>query len=80
MAVLGSAAATMTTTARERGEKYNLLHERFPKLEGPLTVVLVCFAHRVGLYLLGEKLSTFTSTNNMVLIKVAPSVSTNGSN
>jgi hypothetical protein len=27
---LGSAAA-----ATERGEKYNLLHERFPKLEAP---------------------------------------------
>jgi hypothetical protein len=38
MAGLGSAAATVTamTRARERGEKYNLLHERFPKLGAPL--------------------------------------------
>jgi hypothetical protein len=34
MARLGSAAAT--ATARERGEKYNLLYERFPKLGAPL--------------------------------------------
>jgi hypothetical protein len=34
MAGLGSAAAT--ATARERGEKYNLLHERFTKLGAPL--------------------------------------------
>ena len=40
MAGLGSAVAT----ARERGEKYNLLHEGFPKLGAPHTVVLVCFA------------------------------------
>jgi hypothetical protein len=73
---LGSVAAT----ARERGEKYNLLHERFPKLGAPLTVVLVCFSHGVGPYLLGEKLSTFTSTSNMLLIEVAPSVSTNRPN
>jgi hypothetical protein len=32
MAGLGSAAATATAMARERGEKYNLLHERFLKL------------------------------------------------
>jgi hypothetical protein len=33
MAGLGSTAATTASaTARERGEKYNLLHERFPKL------------------------------------------------
>jgi len=37
-----------TTTARERGEKYNLLHERFPKLGVPLMVALVCFAQGVG--------------------------------
>jgi hypothetical protein len=42
MAELGSAVAT--ATARERGEKYNLLHERFPKLGAPLMVVLVCLA------------------------------------
>ena len=42
----GSAAATVT--AREGGEKSNLLHERFPKLGAPLTVVLVCFAQGVG--------------------------------
>jgi hypothetical protein len=41
MAGLGSAAAA--ATARERGEKYNLLHERFPILGAPLMVVLVCF-------------------------------------
>ena len=46
MAGLGSVAAT--ATARERGEKYNLLHEGFPKLGAPLTVVLVCFAQGVG--------------------------------
>jgi hypothetical protein len=34
MAGLGSAAAT--ATARERREKYNLLHERFPKLGATL--------------------------------------------
>jgi hypothetical protein len=28
-----------------------LLHEGFPKLGAPLTVVLVCFAHGVGTYL-----------------------------
>jgi len=28
----------------ERREKYNLLHEGFPKLGAPHTVVLVCFA------------------------------------
>jgi hypothetical protein len=42
MTGLGSAAAT--ATARERGEKYNLLHERFSKLGAPLTIVLMCFA------------------------------------
>jgi hypothetical protein len=38
MAGLGSAAAAVTTSAtvRERGEKYNLLHERFSKLEASL--------------------------------------------
>ena len=40
MAGQGSVAAT----ARESGEKSNLLHERFPKLGAPLTIVLVCFA------------------------------------
>jgi hypothetical protein len=57
MAGLGSAAATATATARERGEKYNLLHERFLKLGAPLMVVLVCFAQGVGPYLLGENSS-----------------------
>jgi hypothetical protein len=56
MAGLGSVAAT--ATAREKGEKYNLLHERFPKLGAPLTVVLVCFAQGVGSYLLGENSSS----------------------
>ena len=47
---LGSAAATTaaTTTAREGGEKSNLLHKEFPKLGAPLTVILVCFAQGVG--------------------------------
>jgi hypothetical protein len=37
MAGLGSAAAaTASATVRERGEKYNLLYERFPKLGAPL--------------------------------------------
>jgi hypothetical protein len=38
MAGLGSAvaAATASATARERGEKYNLIHERFLKLGTPL--------------------------------------------
>ena len=31
-----------------RREKYNLLHEGFPKLGAPLTVALVCFAQGVG--------------------------------
>ena len=48
MAGLGSAAATATTTARERGEKYNLLHEGFPKLGAPHMVVLVYFTQGVG--------------------------------
>ena len=52
MTGLGSAAvtetATATATARERGEKYNLLHEGFPKLGAPHMVVLVCFAQGVG--------------------------------
>jgi hypothetical protein len=55
MAGLGS--TTATATAREREEKYNLLHERFPKLGAPLTVVLVCFVQGVGPYLLGENSS-----------------------
>ena len=76
MAGLGS--ATVTATAREGGEKSNLLHEGFSKLGAPLTVVLVCFAQGVGTYLLGEKLPTSTSTSNMVLIDVAPFTFTNG--
>jgi hypothetical protein len=36
MAGLGSATATTTATTRKRGEKYNLLHGRFPKLGAPL--------------------------------------------
>ena len=74
MARLGNA----TATTREGGEKSNLLHEGFLKLGAPLTVVLVCFAQGVGTYLLGEKLPTSTSTSNMVLIDVAPSIFTNG--
>ena len=74
MAGLGSA----TATTREGGEKSNLLHEGFPKLGAPLTVVLVCFAQEVDTYLLGEKLLTSTSTSNMVLIDVASSTFTNG--
>ena len=46
MVGLGSAAAT--ATAREGGEKSNLLHEGFPKLGALHTVVLVCFAQGVG--------------------------------
>ena len=71
--MLGSTAVT----AREGGEKSDLLHEGFSKLRAPLTVVLVCFAQNVGIYLLGEKLPTSTSTSNMVLIDVAPSTFTN---
>ena len=78
MVGLGNAAATTTVTAREGLEKSDLLHERFLKLGAPLTVVLVCFAQGVGTYLLGEKLSTSTSTSNMVLFNVAPSIFTNG--
>jgi len=80
MAELGraAAAATAAATARERGEKYNLLHEGFFKLGTPLTVVLVYFAQGVGIYLYGEKLHISTSTSNMVLIDVAPSTCTNG--
>ena len=40
-----------TAAAREGGEKSNLLHEGFSKLGAPLTVVLVCFAQEVGIYL-----------------------------
>ena len=40
-------------------------------------VVLVCYAQGVGTYLWGEKLPTSTSTNNMILIDVAPFTSTN---
>jgi hypothetical protein len=36
---------------KRRRRKYNLIHERFSKLEAPLTVVLVCFAHGVGTYI-----------------------------
>ena len=43
--------ATAMATARERGEKYNLLHEGFPKLGALHTVVLVCFAQGVGRYI-----------------------------
>ena len=43
-----TATAMATMTAREKGEKYNLLHEGFPKLGAPHTVVLVCFAQGVG--------------------------------
>ena len=43
-----TATATATMTAREKGEKYNLLHEGFPKLGAPYMVVLVCFAQGVG--------------------------------
>ena len=43
MTGLGSAVAT--TTAREAGEKSNLLHVGFPKLGAPHTVVLVCFVY-----------------------------------
>ena len=75
---LGSVAATAMATAR--GEKINLLHEGFPKLGAPHTVVLVCFAQGVGRYIYGEKLSTSTSTSNMVLIDVAPSTFTNRPN
>jgi len=49
MAGLGSAAAA--ATAREGGEKSNLLHKRFSKLGASLTVVLVCFAQGVGRYI-----------------------------
>ena len=73
----GSAATTAMATTRE-GEESNLLHEGFFKLGASLTVVLVCFAREVGIYLYGEKLSTSTSTSNMVLIDVAPSIFTNG--
>ena len=76
MTGLGSAAAT--ATAREGGEKSNLLHEGFPKLGAPLMVVLVCFAQGVGTYLLGEKLPISTLTSNILLIDVAPSTFTNG--
>jgi hypothetical protein len=41
----------------DRKRENYLLHEGFPKLEAPLTVVLVCFAQGVGPYLLGENSS-----------------------
>ena len=46
--VSSSKAATAMAMAREGGEKSNLLHERFPKLGAPFTVVLVCFVQGVG--------------------------------
>jgi hypothetical protein len=67
-------------TAAEKRRKYNLLHERFPKLGAPLMVVLVCFAHGGRYIFIGRKLLAFTSTSNMVLIDVAPSVFTNRPN
>jgi len=51
MAEILVVASTTTTTARERAEKYNLLHKGFFKLGAPLTVVLVCFAQGVGRYI-----------------------------
>jgi len=48
MAGLGSAAATATARG---GEKSNLLHERFSKLEAPHTVVLVCLVQEIGTYI-----------------------------
>ena len=51
MAGLGSAAAAATTAMAREGGKSNLLYEGFPKLEAPFTVVLVCFAQMVGIYL-----------------------------
>ena len=42
----------VTATAREGGEKKSdLLHEGFPKLGAPLTVVLVCFVQGVCKYI-----------------------------
>jgi len=49
--LVAMAMATATAMTRERGEKYNLLHEGFPKLGAPHTVVLVCLAQRVGTYI-----------------------------
>ena len=43
-------SAAATAMVRE-GEIYNLLHEGFPKLETPLTVVLVYFAQGVGTHI-----------------------------
>ena len=43
--------AAATATAREGGEKSDLLHEGFSKLGAPLTVVLVCFAQGVGTHI-----------------------------
>ena len=40
---LRTGSAASTATAREGGEKYNLLHEGFPKLGAPLMVVLMFF-------------------------------------
>jgi len=37
------------------GEKYNLLHEGFSKLEAPHMVVLVCLTQGVGTYIYREK-------------------------
>ena len=44
-------AADRRMSAREGGEKSNLLHEGFPKLGAPFIVILVCFAQRVGTYI-----------------------------
>ena len=73
-----TATATATATARERGEKYNLLHEEFLKLGASLIVALVYFVQGIGTDLYEEKLSTSTSTSDMILINVAPSACTNG--
>ena len=74
---MATAMATAMATTRERGEKYNLLHEGFPKLGALHTVVLVCLAQEVGTYIQGGELPTSISTSNIVLIDVAPSTFTN---
>ena len=67
---------TLEAAWRER-RKFSLL-PRDSQTRGFPMIVLMCFAYEVGTYLLEEKLPTSTSTSNIVLIDVAPSIFTNG--
>ena len=66
--------------AREGGEKSNVLHEEFLKLGAPLTIVLVCFAQEIGIYIERGELPISISISNMVLIDVTLSIFINRHN